>query len=175
MRWSNPLYLPLAASLLTLLRSVAAAENCVADFREIHEMEASVEDTSVLRKYIICPYQLISIGFLDFDHNLRDEGDENVNPPLPLRPNMHILCGDNGQKGNLCFVRDGDLQIDGTSKRNIQNPTVDNVLIEGIVFSGALEHSLLVTKPGSITFRNCEWRVRRTRWKSNEYLDNETF
>jgi hypothetical protein len=159
MRCSNPSCRPLAVTLLILLLSVAAAENCVEDFRAIHELEATVQNTSVVRKYVICPYRLMSIGYLDFDGNLRDEGDDNVNPPLLLRPNMHILCGETGQKGNLCFVRNGHLHIDGTSKRNILDPTVDNVLIEGFVFSGALEHSLLVTKPGSITFRNCEWTV----------------
>jgi hypothetical protein len=159
MRCSSPVYRPLAATLLMLLKSFAASESCVENFRKIYELEASVQDTSVLRKYVICPYQLMSIGYLDYDNNLRDEGDDDVNPPLPLRPNMHILCGDDGQKGNLCFVKDGHLHIDGTSERNIQNPTVHNVTIEGIVFSGALGHSLHVTKPGSITFRNCEWRV----------------
>jgi hypothetical protein len=169
MRGSFPLCLHLAAALLILLQSVAATENCVEDFREIHELEARMEDTSVVRKYVICPYRFISIGLLDYDNNLRDEGDDSVNPPLPLRPNMHILCGDNGQKGNLCFVRDGQLQIDGTSKRNIQDPTVANVTIEGFIFSGALEHSLLVTKPGSITFRNCEWRVSTNKMEPDEH------
>lgn len=155
MRCYNVPWLFLAAAVLPL----SGAEDCVKDFRAIHELEAAVEDTSVVRKYVICPYRLMKIGNLDFDNNLIDGNDDDINPPLPLRPNMHILCGEQGSKGNLCFVRDGHLQMDGTSIRGIQNPTVDNILIEGFTFIGALHHSLFVTKPGSITFRNCEWRV----------------
>lgn len=137
-----------------------AAENCVADFRAIHDLEAAVNDTSVVRTYVICKYSLITIGHLDFDNNLKDDDDsEIISPPLPLRPNMHVLCGEDGSKTNLCFVRDGQLHIDGTAMRNIAEPTIDNVLIEGFVFVGATHHSLLATKSGFITFKNCEWRV----------------
>lgn len=142
-----------------VLHSLSAQEDCFEDFRAIHELEAAVEDTSVVRTYVMCPYRLLTIGKLDFNFNLIDNGgDADINPPLPLRPNMHVLCGEQGTKGNLCFVREGHLQLDGTSKTGIQDPTVDNILIEGFTFIGALEHSLHVTKPGSIIFRNCEWR-----------------
>ncbi len=148
----------LLGSWIVFLDSIHAA--CVQDFLEIQALEERVNDTSVLRKYIICPYKVISIGYLDYNNDLPEDAVDRVNPPLPLRPNMHVHCGDDGSKANLCFVSDGSFQIDGTEFRGIEDPTLDNILIEGFVFTGALDHSLLVTKPGSITFRNCEWRVR---------------
>ena len=72
---------------------------------------------------------------------------------------MHIKCGESGSKANLCYISDGTLQLDGTAIRGITDETVDNVVIEGFVFTEAIGHSLLVTKPGDITFIDCEWRV----------------
>ena len=48
--------------------------------------------------------------------------------------------------------------MDGTKVRGIQDDTVENVKIEGFVFLGAREHSLLANKPGDITFVDCEFR-----------------
>ena len=48
--------------------------------------------------------------------------------------------------------------MDGTKALGIKDETLENVQIEGFVFMGAREHSLLANKPGSITFRDCEFR-----------------
>jgi hypothetical protein len=50
--------------------------------------------------------------------------------------------------------------MDATAVRGITDETVENVKIEGFVFMGAKKHSLWATKPGSITFKDCEWKVR---------------
>jgi hypothetical protein len=109
--------------------------------------------------------QEITIGNLDFDNNLKQpaDGTTAVSQPIPLRPNMKLQCGDNGSRSNLCFILNGHIQMDGTSMRGIDEPKLDNVLIQGFTFVGALEYSLLVTKPGTITFRDCEWTVRRSK------------
>jgi hypothetical protein len=44
--------------------------------------------------------------------------------------------------------------------RGIGDSRIDNVEIVGFVFQKAIQHSLLATKPGSITFQDCEWTVR---------------
>lgn len=48
--------------------------------------------------------------------------------------------------------------MDGTSYLGIQDDTVENISIEGFVFIGSLQHSLWASKPGSITFKDCEFR-----------------
>lgn len=121
-------------------------------------------DTSKPRTYIVCPNKQYEIGLLDFNHNLRKvrPGEDSVvQPPLPLRPNLTLKCGTSGSRSNLCWISGGHWQVDGTAIRGIEDQTVDNVVIEGFTFMGALKHSLWVTKPGSITFRDCEWKVRR--------------
>lgn len=50
--------------------------------------------------------------------------------------------------------------MDGTSVLGIKDDTVENVKIEGFVFIGSRQHSLWANKPGSITFKDCEFRVR---------------
>lgn len=135
---------------------------CIHDLHELRKMEQQVTDTSKTRTYIICPNKEYDIGSLDYDNNLRvgRPGDDVVYPPLPLRPNLILKCGTNGLRTDQCWINSGHLQIDGTSMMGITNPTVNNVLIQGFTFIGATKHSLWVTKPGSITFRDCEWKVR---------------
>jgi hypothetical protein len=135
---------------------------CIQDFNTIYELEDLVTDTSILRTYIVCPNTLYTIGLLDFNYNVRVEeySSTRKNPPLPLRPNMNIRCGDSGLKSNLCFITEGDIQLDGTPIRGINDPSLENIVIEGFIFMSAIRHSLWAMKTGSITFRDCEWTVR---------------
>jgi hypothetical protein len=104
----------------------------------------------------LCPNKLYEIGYLDFNHNLRK--NQAGGPPLPLRSNMKIQCGDDGKRENLCWLTDGDIQVDGTAIRGLNDERLDNVEIVGLVFMNSIKHSLWVTKPGSITFKDCEWK-----------------
>eukprot|EP00536_Pseudo-nitzschia_multiseries_P011467 jgi/Psemu1/205883/e_gw1.392.9.1 len=140
-------------------------QGCVKDFQEIHDLEAKVVDSVRPRRYIVCPKTTIHIGELDFNNRLRfpepsnlDGNSINTNPPLPLRPNMNIRCGDDGSKTNNCVITGGHLQVDGTSTRGITESSVDNIIIEGFIFENATKSSFLVDKPGTITLKNCEWR-----------------
>jgi len=133
-------------------------QSCIDDIEEIYRRESGVTDTAFPRMYILCPRRTYDIGNLDFDYNLIQPEVGKVSPPFPLRPNMTIRCGDQGSRDNFCWVRGGDLHMDGTKILGISDDTLDNVSIEGIVFIGALEHSLWANKPGSITFRDCEFR-----------------
>jgi len=141
-----------------LLPTSTLGQSCIDDIEDIYKKEALVTDTSIPRLYIVCPRSIYEIGNLDFDGNLIQPKVGSVMPPLPLRPNLTIRCGDNGSRDNTCWLRGGDLQMDGTKVRGIQDDTVENVKIEGFVFLGAREHSLLANKPGDITFRDCEFR-----------------
>jgi hypothetical protein len=145
-------------------------QTCIDDIADIYTMESQVADVSVHRTYILCPHSIYAIGTLD--NNLDLQGFQ-VQPPLPLRPNMTIQCGDTGRRDELCWLAEGDVHVDATPFRGISDETVDSVFIEGIVFIAAKRYSLWATKPGDITFRDCAWRVRHTyrglldilRWK----------
>lgn len=153
-RWVVPAVL----GCLALLLAGSASGQCIQDFNLIYEQEELVTDTAVPRTYVVCPNKLYEVGSLDFNYNLRN-GPGSGNPPLPLRPNMTLRCGEDGARTNLCWITDGHLHMDGTSVRGITDDTLDNVVIEGFVFLSALQHSLWADKPGSITFRDCEWKV----------------
>jgi hypothetical protein len=133
-------------------------QTCIEDIADIYTVENQVTDTSVRRTYILCPRRIYAIGTLDF--NLDVQGFQ-VQPPLPIRPNMTIRCGDTGRREELCWMAEGDVHVDATPFRGISDETVDSVFIEGIVFIAAKRYSLWASKPGDITFRDCEWRVRR--------------
>lgn len=98
------------------------------------------------------------MGHLDFNGNVIESDTGSVVPPIPLRANMTIRCGDQGSRDNLCWFTGGDLHMDGTAILGIGDETIENVSIEGFVFIGARQHSLWATKPGSITFKDCEFR-----------------
>jgi len=56
-----------------------------------------------------------------------------------------------------CFIDSGDLQIDGTATNGLGGENLGSVEISGFVFENALQHSFWATKPGFVTFQNCEW------------------
>ena len=140
------------------LAETSTAQSCIQDISEIYEKESKVTDTSVHRTYYMCPRRIYEIGKLDFDLELKGF---QVHPPFPIRPNMSILCGDTGSREETCWIADGDVHIDATPFRGITDGSVENVLIQGFIFISAKKYSLWATKPGDITFRDCEFRVRR--------------
>jgi hypothetical protein len=152
-------------SLLCLLLLIekpshVSAQSCYDNFYDIYEQESIVTDTTFLRFYTICPRRIYEIATLDFNGDIKEPTSSGLLPPLPIRPNMTIRCGDLGSRDSMCWLAGGDLQMDATAIRGINDATVEGVNIEGFVFIGARRHSLWVTKPGSISFRDCEWRVR---------------
>jgi hypothetical protein len=142
----------------TLCVATVAGQGCISDFNDIYDAERAITNTNIKRVYTICPNKLYTVGYLDFNNNLRPR--QKGGPPLPLRPNMKLQCGDDGSRDNLCWINDGHLQVDGTGIRGLDDLRLDNVEIVGFVFIGSVQHSTWVTKPGSITFKDCEWRVR---------------
>lgn len=140
------------------LPSATTGQSCIDDLNIIYQKEAFYPDPSFPRLYIVCPRHIFDIGKLDFNGNLIEPPNVKVHPPIPLRPNMTIRCGDDGSRGNLCWLRGGDLHLDGTKVLGIKDDTLENVVLEGFTFMGAREHALLAHKPGSVTFKDCEFR-----------------
>ena len=142
-----------------LILPSATTGSCIDDLSTIYFKESFYPDPSFPRLYIVCPQHIFDIAKLDFDGNVIEPPfGVREHPPLPLRPNINIRCGDDGSRANQCWLRGGDLHIDGTKVLGIQDDTLDNVVLEGFTFLGAREHALLAHKPGSITFRDCEFR-----------------
>jgi hypothetical protein len=142
---------------LSCCLSIISGQECFESIQGIVDAENSISDYSQLRTYVLCPRKIYEIGTLDNSYALQGY---NVHPPLPIRPNMHIKCGDTGSRDNLCWIATGDVHVDATKVRGIMETTVENVVIEGMVFLGAERYSVWASKPGDITFRDCEWRVR---------------
>ena len=141
-----------------LLPLATVGQSCIDNFSQIYEKEALVTDTTFPRMYVICPRHIYDMGTFDFNGKMIQPKWGVVTPPLPLRPNMTIRCGDQGSRDNLCWLTGGDFHMDGTKVLGINDETLENVSIEGFVFIGARQHSLWANKPGSITFRDCEFR-----------------
>jgi hypothetical protein len=154
--------------LVMLYVAPAVGQSCFSDFNAIYDAERAVTNTNLKRVYTICPNKLYHVGYLDFNNNLRPR--QKGGPPLPLRPNMRIQCGADGSRDNLCWIIEGHLQVDGTSIRGLDDVHLSNVEIVGFVFIGSVQHSTWITKPGSITFKDCEWRVRVCRDVVKKYL-----
>jgi len=154
-----PQVLPAVLLLLLLMRGPSPASGQDACFTSLNSLvlrEANVQDTTVARTYTLCAGTEFQIGKLNFDNELQD-GQEMI----PLRPNLRIKCGDTGQKENNCFVKGGDVQVDGTHYFGVSaSETLENVVLEGITFFSSERHSVWLTKPGDVVFRNCEFRVR---------------
>ncbi|KAG7374296.1 hypothetical protein IV203_013391 [Nitzschia inconspicua] len=140
------------------LPSQVVAQSCFDNFYDIYQRESIVTDTTFPRLYTVCPRTIYEIATLDFNGNIKEPVESGVQPPLPLRANMTIRCGDLGARDSLCWLAGGDIHMDGTAVRGINDETVEGVSIEGFVFIGARRHSLWATKPGDITFKDCEWR-----------------
>jgi len=147
--------LTLSLVITSVFFRLSKAQFCLESIDEIYTSESLVTDTTQRRKYVLCPRRIFDVGTLN--HNFELQGF-NVNPPLPIRPNITIQCGDTGSRENMCWITDGDLQMDATPFRGIADATVEGVELTGLVFVGASKYSIWATKPGDITFKDCEWR-----------------
>jgi hypothetical protein len=134
-------------------------QSCLTTTTELVDLENAVQDFSQLRSYTLCPNSIFEIALLDYSNDLVNG---TGTPMIPIRPNMEIKCGVNGSRSNNCFVYGGDVQVDATGYFGISNGSVlsvDNVLLSGIIFSSSLGYSVWATRPGNLTFRDCEFQV----------------
>jgi hypothetical protein len=130
---------------------------CFSSISQIVLAEALVKDTSVVREYVMCENVRNTIVKLDFYKQIMDGGQSMV----PLRPNMHLKCGEGGRRDGNCIFSDGDILLDGTSQWGITDSSLDGVIIEGFTFVAAGIYAAELTKPGRVLFRDCVFKVRR--------------
>lgn len=135
--------------------SFASAQTCLETINDIALRESLVTDTSLLRTYILCSQISHQIGTLDFDYAL--EGGQAM---LPLRPNMKIQCGIDGSRENNCVIKEGDVQVDGTSRFGLsEDTTLDNIEFQGLTFQNSSQYNIWLTRPGSVKFTDCVFSV----------------
>jgi hypothetical protein len=136
--------------------ALAETIGCLTTTSELSLKESMVKDLTVTREYILCGNTIYNIGFLDSFGTVLSGGYDMIQ----LRPNLHLKCGATGSRENKCLVASGDIQLDGTSLSGVPSNNVDNVVITGLTFLDASQHTVWINKPGNVLFRDCEFRVR---------------
>lgn len=141
-------------------RGRSQPQNCLSNINELVDLENAVQDYSQNRSYTLCPNSIFTIARLDYSNTPINTTGSSA---IPIRPNLEIKCGVNGSRVNSCFVYGGDVQVDATGYFGISNGTslsVENVIISGVTFTDSWGYSVWATRPGNMTFRDCEFRVR---------------
>ena len=137
---------------LSLTRAQSPSDICRNSLDFIASREASQSESNP-RVYKLCPG---SYRVTQLDYSMIPVRDGMS--MIPLRSNLKIQCGENGARENGCFLADGDVLLDGTKSFGVVNNRVDNVVIEGLTFANAGRYAVWINKPGSVTFRDCEFR-----------------
>ena len=149
--WSGAAFLALVAC---LPQSVAGqGEACYTNLTLLDIDERNVTDTTVNRTYILCPETTFETGFVTV------EGDIFGMPPLTLRRNMHIFCGEDGSSSNNCLITTGTFGLTSIPA-NFEPPVLsENVLVQGVTFSNNADFALLIGLAGSFKFIDCVFKV----------------
>ena len=134
---------------------ISMREDCFSDLRDIQAMERSVKDTSITRKYILCPGKTFHMG------SWTEEGDiKDGQPFLALRPNVVYQCGLNGSRMDNCVLKGGDFGVasyDEVIEGIVE--TVPGVEIRGLTFESQNLFSVLLKSAGDVTFIGCAFKV----------------
>jgi hypothetical protein len=139
---------------------VTPKPGCFDDLQEIHDLESDLKDTSIPRKYILCPGTTFDMGVLD-GTGMISEGQ----PFIMLRPNVIYQCGLDGSRLNECILKGGDFAL--TSYYGVFNgiyETVENVQIKGLIFEAQSMFAAVMEAAGEITFLDCAFRVSISFW-----------
>ena len=126
---------------------------CYTDLDELFERDHAVEDTSVLRTYILCE----NTEFIMGRNNENGPGFVGGFGPLSPRANAIYKCGKSGSSENNCVLIDGTFQL--VSFGNSFDEEQNNVVYQGITFESGFQGGLLMANPGDITFKDCILRV----------------
>jgi hypothetical protein len=141
------------------VRGQTTTAGCLYTMEQLITEEEAVTDYSVTREYVFCEGRSFVIGSVDINNQFVEVTD--THRFFPVRPNMHVRCGETGARENSCILLGGDVQVDGTNFFGVgNNLDLTNVVFEGFTFAGASKYSVYATKPGDITFIDCEWKVR---------------
>lgn len=130
---------------------------CEATLNDIYQNEQTLDDTSYVRTYILCPQKIYSIGFLDST----TVNSNAISAPLVLgRPNVHILCGVDGKSSNNCVLEGGSFQLGVMHSVAGVSAFVDNILVQGVSFTQGQEANIVIDAPCNVLIQKCIFTVR---------------
>jgi hypothetical protein len=122
----------------------------------IYEAEKNVKDDSILRKYILCPDTEFQVA-LNF---AQDGSPLDGQYPIPVgRPNIHVLCGQDGKSENNCRLVRGLVHVGIVDEFGAGTPA-HNTLLQGITFFRAQSVNVIAMIAGTIEIRDCIFEVR---------------
>lgn len=123
---------------------------CEASLDDINTNEGSVDDSSIGRTYILCPDKKYTVG---------------SSPIVIGQPNMHVICGIDGDSNNDCFLSGGMVQLKISDEFRTTGTIVPaaNALVQGLTFEEASATNILAQFPGEIRIQNCIFLVRTSK------------
>lgn len=133
---------------------------CITTLDDLYFGERDVVDSSTLRKYILCPNTTFELANTFDDDGLAVDGD---NPIVIGRPNVHVLCGDDGNSEDNCTLTGGRIQLAIFDEFESEIPA-NNCLVQGLTFSNAKTTSInvLANRNGNVVFQDCIFSVSWT-------------
>lgn len=135
----------------------SAVGQCIKDLKNLEMLEKSAPDYDVPREYTLCTNTVYRIGTLDINMEIKEDF---LMPPIRVRPNVHIKCGDDGVSSGNCQVFGGSVQVDATDLMG-ETMAARNVTFEGLTFADTKKYSIWGTKEGNITFIDCAFKKNR--------------
>lgn len=112
-------------------------------------------DTSLPRTYNLCPNTVYQVGtFVAGDIPPFSGGDAFFTP----RPNVQVLCGDDGSSANNCTIIGGTVHVAASTIVGMTEPPT-NVVFSGLTFAETNRYSFWGNMPGDITFNDCIFKV----------------
>eukprot|EP00978_Attheya_sp_CCMP212_P018454 scaffold50490_cov52-Attheya_sp.AAC.1 len=141
-------------------QSGASAAECVQRLSEIiiatgKAIANDPSDVSEVMTFNLCPNTTYELNYPD--------GNQYISL---VRPNVHILCGEDGSSANNCILDAENSNFHVVSNFYDKPPEdqviyiLENVLISGMTFTGTneMQASVYVSVPGEVTFYDCIWR-----------------
>ena len=129
--------------------------DCFADLRDIQALERGIIDTTIKRKYVLCPGRTYQMGVWTEEGEIKDG-----QPFLALRPNVIYQCGHDGSRMNNCVLKGGDFGLASYYEvfKGIYE-SVPGVEVRGLTFESQNLFSVLLKSAGDITFTGCAFKV----------------
>ena len=138
---------------LILLQLHQTNAACLTTLNELSLAEAAVVDFSTRRTYTLCPNTRFVVGRYDYSYHLVEGQD-----PLFLRPNLHVKCGDDGQRSNQCLILTGDVLVTDTASQHDVENTGGPIILQGLTLEDPGRHFVKLTQPNDVWFVDCVFR-----------------
>jgi len=115
---------------------------CEESLAAITTNESRIQNTSLVRTYVLCPEKQYMVG---------------SSPIVIGQPNMHVICGVDGDVNNDCVLWGGLVQLKLSDMYQTTGSVgaATNTLVQGLTFKKASGTNILAQYPGELLIRNC--------------------